>query len=217
MVGLTEEMVWELGGDAGEYSVANGVEEDKRDSSTTSALKEELSLITDFQVTLPSTSVESWETSLVESASRLTSYKNKDLFILDSANSPGLINYYLLRQQNKSKHPATNYGFQINTSGGDPKLWAIWTPLEDEGIRTLRITYLGIPDMAHFSRVCSIIKDQAKKMDCTRVTAWGLSAEMRDAWINMGGKVEKRKEHWGAMVWYGSEPVDQVQWVGGEE
>lgn len=150
-------------------------------------------------------------------------------YILDSANSPGLVNYYLVRGiQNRSltmETPGTEtYGFFIPNS-----MWAVWFAVFDEveSKYALKITSIGVLSLdeeqskleSDIARLKSIVLHQAKVIGCDEITIWALPERIQTLWLasETSIRVVKRKDHLGAIAWYGSEHAHDVQWEGGEE
>lgn len=95
----------------------------------------------------------------------------------------------------------------------------VFDPTEDAA--TLIVSFLGIPssDSAIAESTYDLITRQAARYGCAQVEVWEVPEDVVKVWqARSGGKVKraKRKEHLGAMVWYGEEPVERVRAVGGE-
>lgn len=191
---------------------------------------------------VPPALVDSYETKLLKQAagnldqneSELTTKKTK--FILDSANSPGLINYYLVRGvQNRSsssksksaipKPETETFGFVDQERG----IWAVWlVDLSEDGTKaTFRVTSVGVLSLDEeeaklgddLARLKAILLSQAKNMGCDEVTLWALPERIQKLWMESEPTIKsvKRKEHLGAIAWYGTGHGDEVQWEGGQE
>jgi hypothetical protein len=156
----------------------------------------------------------------------------KKHLILDSASSPGVINYYLLRRQTQSAslpplptRGEETYGFVHRERG----IWAVWCflPEEPQGRFTLRVTSVGIDSIDKDASVfeddlkmlIDVVKWQAIGMGCDRITLWGLPTRVKEGWMRLEPRIKsvRREEHLGAIAWYGPGNPDDVHWEGGEE
>jgi hypothetical protein len=191
---------------------------------------------------VPPALVDSYETKLLRQAAGNLDHKDsvsrtrKTKFILDSANSPGLINYYLVRGvQNRSssskpksavpKPETETFGFVDQERG----IWAVWlVDLSEDGTKaTLRVTSVGVLSLDEeeaklrddLARLKAIILSQAKNMGCDEITLWALPERIQKLWMESEPTIKsvKRKEHLGALAWYGTGHGDEVQWEGGQE
>lgn len=190
------------------------------DGADGQAVLEEGKAIKDYQFKLPEGAVDMFEAELLKKESE--SAPSSDIFIMDSANSPGIVNYYLLRapggSSDSSDDASIAYGYHDTEK---PSTWAVWYKVEDKTGKeptTLHVTALALSDPpTEFKDLLNILQAQARITGCSRITAWGLTEEMKNLWKGAGGEVIRRKEHLGAMAWYGAREAGRVRLVCGGE
>lgn len=172
---------------------------------------------------VPSDLLEQWSSRILETATKATP-EGKTL-AYDAPTSPGILHWQSRFKRfypsHLSKAGAIHHAY-INDST-DPRSLITLVPVFDptEEAATLIVSFLGISpkESAVVGSAYDLITSQAKRHGCAQVEVWEVPDAIVQAWQERSrGKVKvvKRKEHLGAMVWYGQEPVEEVQAIGGE-
>ena len=178
-----------------------------------------IEIIQDYNFKLPPDPIESFERRFLRASS--TDHPEKTHIVLDSATSPGLLNFLHVRNHHTSD-PSDTYGY-ISTV--DPEVWVVWAIVQadQDDPKTLRITSVGYGRELErdVELLVAITAHQAKEHGCTRITLWGMEGEARRAVMHAVGEgnveVVRRKEHLGAIAWYGPGEPEEVDWVRVEE
>jgi hypothetical protein len=172
---------------------------------------------------VPSDLLKQWSSRILETATKAAS-EGKTL-AYDSPTSPGILHWISRFKRfypSQFSQPGAIHHAYINDST-EPKSLITLVPVFDptEEAATLIVSFLGIsPDESTIvESAYDLITSQAQRYGCAQVEVWEVPETIVQAWQERSGgkvKVVKRKEHLGAMVWYGEEPVDEVQAIGGE-
>ena len=186
-----------------------------------------IQLLTEYNFNLPSGPINSLEREILQTAS--FDHPDQTHFVLDSATSPGLLNFLHVRNHHLSP-PQNTYGY---ISSSDASAWGVWAIVDADADatahdpRTLKITSFGHGrDLkGDVEMLVMITAKQAEEHRCTRITIWGLEGHAKETVIRAvglgGGKgkveVVQREEHLGGIAWYGPGEVDEVAWVRVEE
>jgi hypothetical protein len=178
-----------------------------------------IEILNNFNFELSSGPITAFEHRILQTSS--VNHPDRTHFVLDSATSPGLLNFLHVRNHHAAD-PSDTYGY-ISTI--DPTIWAVWAIVaaDEDDPRTLRITSFGYgQDLGRDAELLvAITAQQAKEHGCTRITLWGMEDEAKQAVIEAAGKgnvdVVQRKEHLGAIAWYGPGEPEKVAWVRVEE
>lgn len=171
---------------------------------------------------VPEGLLERWKSRYLDNAK--TAHEEK-ILAYDAPTSPGILHWISRFKRFYPGHlsqPGQVHHIYINDSTDPTSLIAlvpVFDPTEDEA--TLIVSFLGVPAdaTAVMDSAYDLMTMQAQRYGCTQVEVWEVPEDIVNAWqARSGGKIKvgKRKEHLGAMVWYGQEPVEEVQAIGGE-
>lgn len=142
----------------------------------------------------------------------------------DPPSSPGILHWI---SRYKRWYPAQLpfegeiHNVYVNESTSPASLIVLVPSYTPDETPTLVVSYLGLSptDSQLVESSYDLLTAQAQRYRCEKVEVWQVPEEVTKVWkARSDGKVQivKRDEHLGAMVWYGEEPVENVQAIGGE-
>jgi hypothetical protein len=142
----------------------------------------------------------------------------------DPPSSPGILHWI---SRYKRWYPAQLpfkgeiHNVYINESTSPASLIVLVPSYTPDETPTLVVSYLGLPssDAKLLESSYDLLTAQAQRYRCAKVEVWQVPEEVTEVWKARSDRkvqIVKRDEHLGAMVWYGEEPVENVQAIGGE-